>query len=150
MNQDGLKTELEVTPDRVHLICEHASENREIPYGFIISVLDDESTVLSVAQMNTLSKKDCSERLEKIGRILKDGKRIYIAGIGNINEPREAEEWRYTFPKFGTFNTNGRVLQFFAIANEHGACFDAYHGDRKPCPHREEFPITPRLTKPGK
>lgn len=138
--REGRKVELEVSPDRVVLSCELASENKEAPYGFMIHVLDDAMTVLSVVQTNNLNQDDCIKRQVKIESILRNGKKIYIAGIGDIDDSRQTEDWKHTFPRFGTYQNNGRMLQFFAIANEHGDCFDAYDGDRKPCPSKE-FPI---------
>jgi hypothetical protein len=143
-SREGRKVELDVTPDRVVLECELASENKEVPYGFMIHILDEEKTVLNVTQTNNLSKEDCFRRIEKISHILRTGKRIYIAGIGDIDDPKKVEKWTYTFPHLGTFSGNGRMLQFFAIANENGSCYDAYYGDRKPCPRGGEFPITRR------
>lgn len=141
-NRDDEKIELEVTPDRILLECEDASENRENPYGFMIHVLDDEMTVLDVFQGNTLAKSDCYGRINEIQKILRNGKRIYIAGMGrSLDKPRITEKWTYHFPAWGTFNGNGRGLQFFAIANEHGQCFDAYFRNEKPCPQGDEFPI---------
>ncbi|MCM2280950.1 MAG: hypothetical protein NDI61_03790 [Bdellovibrionaceae bacterium] len=110
----------------------------------MINVLDDANTVLVVAQMNTLGKEACQTRLEKVGRILRTGKQIYIAGIGDIDDPREVQKWTTTFPKHGTFHSNKRTLQFFAIANESGLCYGAYTDDTKPCPDGEEFPIRAR------
>jgi len=136
----GRRVELAVTSDRVILECELASENREVPYGFMIHVLDNEKTVLDVVQTNTLDKKSCFERIEKIGKILQTGNRIYIAGYGDISDPRTVEQWQHTFPRLGTFNANGRMLQFSAIANEQGSCYSAQFRDEKPCP-RDEFPI---------
>lgn len=140
-NRDGQAIELEVSSNRVLLQCEYASENKEIPYGFMIHVLDEERTVLNLIQGNTLSKGDCFNRLDKIGRILKNGKRIYVAGIGDIDKPREREKWMHHFSGLGTFNSNSRGLQFFAIANEHGHCFDAYSWEEKPCPQSGIFPL---------
>ena len=57
---------------------------REVPFAFMIHVLDNENTVLDVDQMNTLSRKACDDRIEKISRILKNGHRIYVAGIGDL------------------------------------------------------------------
>lgn len=140
-NRDKDAIELEVTPDRVTLECEYASEKKEVPYGFMILVLDDQKTVLTIAQMNTLSKEECFERLDTIARLLKAGNRIYIAGVGDIDQVRVEEKWQVNFPKHGTFNTNGRSLQFFSIANEHGSCFDAYQGAAPPCPQSGIFPL---------
>jgi hypothetical protein len=140
-NRYGRRIELEATPDRIVLQCEKALEDSDAIYGFMIHVLDEEKTVLDVVQTNNLDKQSCFERIEQISHILQTGKKIYIAGFGDIDDPREIEEWKHTFPRFGTFNSNGRMLQFAAIANEHGTCYDAQYGDEKPCP-RDEFPIT--------
>lgn len=140
-NADGGRFELAVTPDRIALECEDVSENRDVPYGFMIHVLDDAKTVIEVQQMNTLGKDDCDNRLVKIGRILRTGRNIYVAGVGDLDTPRKIEKWTHTFPAHGTFNSNGRVLQFMAIANENGLCFDAQMGDEKPCPDGVDFPI---------
>jgi len=95
---------------------------------------------LPVVQTNRIGDSDCKERLRKIKKILKDGRRIYISGIGDLEEPRKLRESSYFFPKHGTFMDNGRQLQFHAISNEHGECFDAYSGSKKPCP-QGYFPL---------
>lgn len=138
--RDGRKVELGVSPDRILAQCKIESENTEVPYGFMTHVLDDKLTVLDVVQTNTLDEKSCRERIERIRRILETGHKIYIAGYGDIDDPIVIEPWVHKFPKFGTFNANGRMLQFSAIANEHGACYSAQFRDEKPCP-RDEFPI---------
>lgn len=143
---DRNRQELLVTPDRVVTTCTRESSDGEVFYGFMIHVLDDKKTVLSILQGNRLDKESCLERIQIIGKILNGGNRIYVGGMGSINEPRKVEEFTYTFPKWGTFHSNGRVLQFAVIANEHGACYSAYEREEKPCP-RDEFPITDRPTK---
>lgn len=139
-NQDDHSAELNVSPDRVLLECEwlYDADIKGL-YGFMIHVLDEEDTVLTISQGNTLDKGSCDRRIKKIGAILRDGKNIYIAGIGDINKPRVKSKRSYHFPKLGTFHSNERALQFIAIANEHGVCYDAYSGDEKPCP-RDPFP----------
>ena len=107
----------------------------------MIHVLDNENSVVDFDQINTLSKESCNERMEKIGRILKTGHRTYIAGIGDLNDPKVVEKWNFKFQGHGTFQSNGRSLQFIAIANENGLCFGAYHADEKPCPDGVDFPI---------
>jgi len=140
LNQDDQSAELSVSPDRVLLECEwlHDADIKG-RYGFMIHVLDDENTVLTLIQGNTLNKEDCDRRIKKIGKILREGKNIYIAGTGSINEPRVNSKRSYFFPQKGTFLDNERTLQFIAIANEYGSCYDAYSGEEKPCP-REPFP----------
>lgn len=140
LSQDDQSAELNVSPDRILLECEwlHDADIKGL-YGFMIHVLDDENTVLTLIQGNTLDKKGCDRRIKKISAILREGRNIYIAGMGNLNEPRIKAKRFYHFPKIGTFHSNERTLYFAAIANEHGTCYDAYSGDEKPCP-REPFP----------
>jgi hypothetical protein len=147
LNQVGSITEILVAPSRVLLHCEDVQDPTEKPtdslgrFGFNMDVLDEQNTVLSVSQGSVIGKKDCNERLEKIGKILRNGKQIYIGAIGNIDAPRVREkEWPSIFPGIGTFYSNSRALQFIVISNEKGECYSAYFGSEKPCP-RDEFPI---------
>lgn len=142
--QGNNSVELNVTPDRVLLECEWIYDadipDPEDAYGFMIHVLDDENTVLSVTQNNLLDKESCYDRINFISSILKRGKIIYIGGMGDLKDPRKTEKHEYTFPGIGTFRGNGRVLQFGVIANEKGQCFDAHRAGEKPCP-RDPFSI---------
>ncbi len=140
LNSGDSGTELNVSPDRILLECEwlHDADSKD-SYGFMMHVLDEENTVLTVVQGNVLDKRSCERRLRKIGEILRKGKKIYIAGTGNLNGLRTKGR-TYVFPSRGTFSSNERVLGFVAIANEFGTCYDAYSGDEKPCP-REPFPL---------
>lgn len=137
---DKNRQEIIVTPDRVTMTCTKESSDGDAFYGFMLHVLDDEKTVLDILQGNRLDEDGCLEWTKKIGKILKGGTRIYIGGMGTINEPRKAEKFTYNFPKLGTFHSNGRILQFAVISNENGGCFSAYHREEKPCP-RDEFPV---------
>lgn len=133
--------EIKVTPDRVLMECEFQfKDNSGDGYGFMMHVLDDANTVLSISQGNVLDKGSCFRRIQKIGKILKTGKSIYIGGIGNIAKPRIKNEQAYAFPGGGRFYENGRNIQFMVIANEQGLCYDAYSGDENPCP-REPFSL---------
>lgn len=138
--QSGRKIEISVTPDRILLECEKALEDSDEIYGFTIHVLDEANTILPIIQTNGLGKEDCNDRSKKIGDILSDGTDIYIGAIGDLDEPRTKEGKDHFFPKHGTFYGNGRVLQFMAIANEKGMCYQAFRGDEKPCPSGS-FPI---------
>lgn len=142
LKQDENAVELKVTPDRVLLECEHQYDNdTKNAYGFLMRILDEKNTVLTIAQMNILDKGSCFKRIQKIGKILKTGKMIYIGGMGYLNKPKIKEARKFTFPNIGTFHGNGQSLQFIVIANEQGYCYDAYSGDEDPCP-REPFSIT--------
>ncbi len=141
LKQDENAAELKVTPDRVLLECEfqpdHDTKNA---YGFLMRILDSENTVVTFAQTNVLDKVSCFRRLQKIGKILKTGKVIYVGGMGYLTKPKIKEDHKYTFPNIGTFHGNGHSLQFMVVANEQGLCYDAYSGDEDPCP-REPFSI---------
>ncbi len=143
LNSGEYGTELSVSPDRVLLECEilHDADEPGLA-GFMIHVLDEENTVLSLVQGGALDEKSCERRIKRISEILRKGNRIYIAGTGDLNDPGKKGK-AYAFPKKGTFDRNGRVLGFVAIANEQGACYDAYSGEEKPCP-RDPFPLKPR------
>jgi hypothetical protein len=119
-----MKAELSVTPDRVMLECEFASEEEQ-SYMFLINVLDEEKTVLTVMQGDNSDKEYCDLRFKKVSKVLNTGKSIYIGGMG--------------VPKHGVYHGNGRVLQLMVIANENGACYGAYIHDGQPCPG--DFPV---------
>ena len=127
--------EISVTPDRVLLECESLDrDDGEVSDGFMIHILDDNKRVLNITQTNALDPESCNTRLKKIGTILKSGKKIYIAAMGTLKQSDETRDFKYFFPKFGTFTNTGRSLQFIAISNEHGTCYSAYSEDLKPCP----------------
>lgn len=141
--QDNGAAELSVTPDRVLLECEDLYDaDIKGLYGFMIHILNDDNKVLTLVQGNTLDKESCEYRLDKIGKILREGKKIYLAGRGNLSkQDRELFQGDFNFPNLGRFKDSGRTLGFVAISNEHGLCYDietAFMG--KPCPP-EPFPF---------
>lgn len=143
------KIEIVVTPDRVALQCENIVDHDDAGspeghYGFLIHVLDDANTVTTVAQTNVLDRESCFDRLKEIGKILQDGKKITIGGMGDLDDSRVKGRFRTDFPGKGVFVGNGRSLQFMVIWNERGQCYGAYYGPDKPCP-RKEFPIHPKI-----
>jgi hypothetical protein len=103
-----------------------------------------EDTITRVEKVRSFKieegKDDCFRRINKIGKILKSGSKIFIGGMGNLHKPRETQQRRYSFPGLGQFPENGRVLQFMTVWNDKGMCYNAYSGDQKPCPS-DEFPI---------
>jgi hypothetical protein len=137
------RTQLLVTSDRVLLECyrltDYAGDIKEA-HLFSMYVLDEDKTVLIISQGSILGKEDCFRRINKIGKILKSGSKIFIGGMGNLDKPRETQQRRYSFPGLGQFPENGRVLQFMTVWNDKGMCYNAYSGDQKPCPI-DEFPI---------
>lgn len=141
LTQEEYVTEIKVTPDRVLLECEFQyKDSSGEAYGFMMHILDQENSVLSVVQTNVLDKGSRFRRIQKIGKILKTGKAIYVGGMGDLKDPKIKEDQTYTFPHLGTFAGNGRNVQFMVIANEQGLCYDAYSGDEPPCP-REPFSL---------
>ena len=141
LNQYGNAVELKVTPDRVLLECEpQPGHEIEGAHGFLMYILDDQKTVITVAQPNVLDKEECFDGLQKIGKILKTGKIIYVGGIGDLTKPRAENDRKHTFPSLGVFPSNGKTIKFMVIANERGLCYDAHDGDKGLCP-REPFSL---------
>lgn len=140
------RTEIQVTPDRILLECEDIidHENAGDPdgnFGFMIHVLDDEDTVLTLIQEPVIGRKDCFGRLEDISKILHSGRNIYIGAHGTLDHPRVIGKQIYSsFPKKGNYRDNGRGLQLSVIQNENGRCYSAANGTDEPC-MPEEFPI---------
>ena len=137
------RTQLLVTSDRVLLECyrltDYAGDIKEA-HLFSMNVLDEDKTVLIISQGNILGKEDCFRRINKIGKILKSGIKIFIGGMGSLDKPREIQNRSYSFPGLGQFPENGRAIQFMTVWNDKGMCYNAYSGDQKPCPS-DEFPI---------
>ena len=139
IKQGDFIVELKVTPDRVLLECEpqpgHEIENA---HGFLMYILDDKKTAITVAQFNVLAKEECFNSLRKIEKILKTGKIIYVGGMGDLTKTKANDDRKYTFPGLGIFGSSDKSLKFMVIANERGLCYDAHDGDKGPCP-REPF-----------
>ncbi len=135
LDQKGMAVELEVTPDRVQLECEPQPEHEiENAHGFLMYVLDDKNTVVTLAKPSVIDEEECFDWLQKIGKILKKGKTIYVGGIGDLNEAKVSRGPKQNFPGLGVFASNGKTLNFIVIANDSDLCFDAYNGDQSPCP----------------
>ncbi|MBY0315660.1 MAG: hypothetical protein K2Q26_09080 [Bdellovibrionales bacterium] len=141
LNQKDMAMEFLITPDRIILECERVeTDDRGVVAGFLMYVVDDKKTSFTMVQTNTLDRESCERRIKKIERILSNGRQIYLAGIGDFREPRELGPRKYTFPRLGTIEHNGRSLQFIAVKNELNQCFGAFSAEEPPCPP-EPFPI---------
>ncbi len=145
-DMDRYRTELQVTPDRILLECEDIKDHEnagdpEGNFGFMIHVLDEENTVVTLIQEPVISRKYCFERLKEIDQIIKKGKNIYIGAHGSIEEPRIKETRSYSFGRKGVFYGNGRSLQLSVIKNENGQCYNATSKADEPC-MPPEFPIS--------
>ena len=146
IDQDRYRTELEVTPDRIPLECEEIKDhaNADEPegnFGFMIHVLDEKDTVLTMIQEPVTTRKQCFKRRDSIAKILRGGKRIDIGTHLNLRKPRVKGPRSFTlFAKNGIFYENGRSLQLSVIQNEHGQCYSATNEMDPPC-MPPEFPI---------
>lgn len=133
-----------VTNDRIIFECQDAdAEDRKRTTGFMMHVLDDENTVTTFIHPSLLGEKDCSRFVKTIQEIMSKGAKVYIAGsTGNFDAPRIKEKDPYTFPRKGTFYSNGRNGQLRFIANETKECFSPLYNktDTDPCPDWP-FPI---------
>ncbi len=146
IDQDRYRTELQVTPDRVLLECEDIKDhaNADDPrgsFGFMIHVLDEEDTVLSIIQEPITTRKHCLKRVDHIAKILEGGQKIYIGAHLTLRQPRVMGSRSFSeFGKKGVFFENGRSLQLSVIKNEHGQCYSATNEMDQPC-MPPEFPI---------
>lgn len=133
-------TDIIVDPGRVIVQCEfidNYSGDYKDPYGFMIHILDQENTVLTVSNGTVLEKRACFERLDAANRIIQKGRVIYVRGRGDAESLRKKQGPHYYFPKYGSFQYNGRSLNYLAIWNDKGQCYDAFYGAKKPCPRNE-------------
>ena len=141
-------TELLVTPDRITLQCEELDEDPDVgAYGFMVHILDEKKTVTTSALSIRPDKENCERFIQKIDRILKNGRQIYIGNRMKLSsQARKNDEtnFRYTFPSHGTFSSNGRSLEFVTIANEKGQCYSPTYRKEEPCP---PFPFPIDISK---
>lgn len=133
---NSLGTDIEVTPDRVIVECEFITDyegDYKEPYGFMIHILDNQKTVLTVSNGTVLEKRDCFEKLKVSEKIIKDANIVFVRGRGDAEAPVKLESLTYSFPKHGTFNNNGRSLNFLGIWNDRGQCYSAFNGSGDFC-----------------
>lgn len=140
LSEDKSSIEVLVTPDRVILECERVeTDDRGVVAGFMMHVVDEMKTSFTLVQSNTIDIESCNRRTKKIEKILRNGSKIYIVGIGDFTKTRKVDLGKHNFPRFGAIEDNGRSLQFIAIKNERDQCFGAFSAEEKPCPP-EPFP----------
>jgi len=130
--QKAFGTDIEVTPDRVIVECEFITDyegDRSDPYGFMIHVLDNEKTVLTLSSATVLEKSDCFDWLKQSEKIISKGKSILVRGRGDAHAAAKMEKWAYNFSKHGTFYGNSRALNFLGIRNDKGQCLNTLADD---------------------
>ena len=132
-----LGTDIEVSPDRIIVECEFIDNydgDYSDPYGFLIHILDLQNTVLTLSSATVLEKKYCFEILKISEKIIKNAQIVTLRGRGDAHSPIEMENrFKYTFKKHGTYYGNGRSLNFLAIWNDKGQCYDAFHRTDEEC-----------------
>jgi hypothetical protein len=137
---NALGTDIEVSPDRVIAECEFITDytgDYSDPHGFMIHILDSEKTVLTVSNGTVLDKTECFKRLKATEEIIKKGNTVFIRGRGDANASIILQSDTYYFPAYGNFPDNGRSLNYLAIWNDQGECYDAFYGSEKPCPREK-------------
>ena len=137
----ALGTDIKVSPDRVITECEFITDyegDRKDPYGFMIHILDLQKTVLTVSNGVVLEKEDCLERQMAVDKIIRNAHIVTVRGRGDAEAPIVKEEFAHTFKKHGTYFGNGRSLNYLAIWNDKGQCYDAFYGPAKPCPRETQ------------
>ena len=133
---NALGTDIAVTPDRVITECEFIDNytgDYSDPYGFMIHILDNENTVLTASSGTVLEKKDCLRWQVAADKIIRNAKTVTVRGRGDAEDPIVKKEFKYAFERHGTYFGNGRSLNYLAIWNDKGQCFDVFNRDN-PCP----------------
>lgn len=129
----ALGTDIVVTRDRIILECEFVNDYDGIdykePHGFMIYILDNEKTVLTVSSSTLLNKKDCFDWLQKADKIINNGRSILIRTRGDAYAPVNMDQLKYKFTHHGTYNGNGRSLNFLGIRNNLGQCLNVLAND---------------------
>lgn len=136
----ALGTDIKVSSDRVVAECEFITDytgDYPDPYGFMIHILDTEKTVLTVSNGTVLDKKECFKRLKATEEILRNSETVFVRGRGDADAPIKLESRTYYFPGHGSFPDNGRNLNYLAIWNDLGQCYDAFYGSERPCPREK-------------
>jgi hypothetical protein len=137
------KVEFSISPDRILLHCiDMDTDTEEKMFMFMIHTLNEDNQVIDFIQGNFFDEKYCNYRNQKMEKILRNGKSIYLAAFGDLEpSPRlVSDPFSYAFPRHGTFQTNGTQLSFVALINEKGECFGAHTSEDEPCLD-EAFPI---------
>lgn len=137
------KVEFSISPDRILLHCiDMDTDTEEKMFMFMIHTLNEDNQVVDFIQGNFFDEKYCLYRNQKMEKILRNGKKIYLAAFGDleIDSILKADPFSYNFPGHGTFKTNGTQLSFVALANEKGECFSAHSAEDEPC-LGDSFPI---------
>lgn len=126
--------ELRTSSDRVVTECERVEkDDGTVLYALSAQVLDDKKRVISLTHFLLLGEKDCNKYRERVAKILKNGKEIYLAGRGDLTDIDKTTEFKHDFPGHGVFKGSDTVLDFFAIANENGDCFSPLNEPYKRC-----------------
>lgn len=111
------------TPDRFLPYCEKViKDDGAVVYGFMVFFLDDIKTVGTATGMLT-NKTTCLKWKSGVQKILNGGKLITLKGFGNLERPREMEDFSHHFKGHGSYNSNGRSMDFFSVSNELGRCY---------------------------
>lgn len=133
-------TEIVTSTNRILVQCEYQDGydgEAKDPYGFMMHILDDKKSVLTLIVEPVLEKTYCFEILNATNKILSNSKVVHIGSFSPlVGEPKKSDD-KYTFPGLGTFHGNGQVLNYQAIWNDQGQCYDVALGSKKPCPRNE-------------
>jgi len=141
--RQGERTGIIISSDRVIVECEDqfaGGGDFKDRFAFFVHFLDEDKTVSSAFQSAQTSGAECFEKLRVTEKILRSSKKVYIAGIGALDETRVVNQYQFNFPKYGNFHGNGRSMYLGVIKGEDGSCVTASEGMGKPCPWDPIFP----------
>lgn len=122
--------ELVCPPERVKVVCvpDAGDDHGQV---LDINVLNDRGEVEQFLYSRMISPKECAKEIKAYGKILKQGRAIYITGKDEMaSEPDNINQRWVDFPGLGRFKLKNRFYVFMVMKNEKGDCMGQY----KLCP----------------
>ena len=133
-NEKGIEVLLDSR--RVSVTCEDASGDDKI-HVLLVHVLNEKKLIDEYIYGMAYPKEVCLEIKQRIERVIKNGKQIYIGahGDGKMDNEYPDPTQKHNFPELGDFTISRLFFDFQVIKNEKGQCMGFAYGDEKdgPC-----------------
>ena len=121
---------------RVNVTCEDASGDDKI-HVLLVHVLNEKKLIDEYIYGMAYPKEICLDIKQRIKRVIKNGKQIYIGahGDGKVDNDYPDPTQKHNFPELGDFTISRIFYGFQVIKNEKGQCMGFAYGDEKdgPC-----------------
>ena len=114
--------------ERVQVLCiADGAEGEDHGWSLDIILLNDQGKVEQFTYSRSIPHAECASEKKLYAKILKQGKTIYIAGLGEIASKYDDENDKWVdFPGLGRFMRAERFYTFMVMKNENGDCYGQY------------------------